>query len=61
MDYDNWYWGDDLIEHYKCGNTTEVQPYQSTSNTITIGYFMNIICQKYSLQITFCSDNVVYA
>ena len=36
VDYDNWYWGNDLIEHYKCGNVTETQPYQSTSNTMTV-------------------------
>ena len=42
MDYDNWYWGEDLIEHYKCGNTTEMLPYQSTSNTLTVVFVSDL-------------------
>ena len=36
VEYDNWYWGDNLIEHYKCGNVTETTPYQSTGNELTV-------------------------
>lgn len=41
-DYDNWYWGDDLIEHYKCGNSTETAPYQSSSNTLTLVFVSDL-------------------
>ena len=54
-DYDNWYWGDNLIEHYKCGNGSQIEssPYQSSDNTMTVIFISDLDENKKGFNISY--------